>query len=96
MVHPRIARARLEALLTEAVPDRKAPLIESSVTAWELILKDLEIYHKASISQIHGRIGNEIPRRKLHQLKLLVKEGGRRGHSAGSSLRFAMLEVVEG
>lgn len=53
----------------------------------ELILKDLEIYHKASISQIHGRIGNEIPRRKLqHQLKLLVKEGriaktGQRRHT---------------
>jgi ATP-dependent DNA helicase RecG len=42
----------------------------------ELILRDLEIYRKASISQIHGRIGMEIPRRKLqHELKLLVREG---------------------
>ena len=42
----------------------------------ELILRDLEIYRKASISQIHGRIGKEIPRRKLqHELKLLVLEG---------------------
>jgi ATP-dependent DNA helicase RecG len=41
----------------------------------ELILRDLEIYRKASISQIHGRIGREIPRRKLqHELKLLVHE----------------------
>ena len=30
----------------------------------ELILRDLEIYRKASISQIHNRIGKEIPRRK--------------------------------
>lgn len=42
----------------------------------ELILRDMEIYRKASISQIHGRIGTEIPRRKLqHELKLLVREG---------------------
>ncbi len=42
----------------------------------ELILRDLEIYRKASIGQIHGRIGKEIPRRKLqHELKLLVREG---------------------
>jgi ATP-dependent DNA helicase RecG len=40
----------------------------------ELILRDLEIYRKASISQIHGRIGKEIPRRKLqHELKLMVQ-----------------------
>jgi ATP-dependent DNA helicase RecG len=42
----------------------------------ELILRDLEIYRKASISLIHGRIGKEIPRRKLqHELKLLVNDG---------------------
>lgn len=42
----------------------------------ELILKDLEIYRKASISQIHKRIGAEIPRRKLqNELKLLVLAG---------------------
>ena len=41
----------------------------------ELILRDLEIYRRASISQIHGRIGMEIPRRKLqHALKFLVGE----------------------
>jgi ATP-dependent DNA helicase RecG len=48
----------------------------------ELILRDLEIYRQASISQIHGRIGKEIPRRKLqHELKLLLKSGeiGRQG-----------------
>ena len=48
----------------------------------ELILRDLEIYRKASISEIHGRIGKEIPRRKLqHELKLLLKDGeiGRQG-----------------
>lgn len=33
----------------------------------ELILRDLEIYRKASISEIHGRIGNEIPRRKVRR-----------------------------
>lgn len=42
----------------------------------ELILRDLEIYRKASISQIHNRIGKEIPRRKLqHELKLMVQAG---------------------
>ena len=42
----------------------------------ELILRDLEIYEKASISQIHSRIGKEIPRRKLqHELKLMVQAG---------------------
>jgi len=42
----------------------------------ELILKDLEIYRKASISQIHGRIGSEIPRRKLQrELKSMVLAG---------------------
>ena len=40
----------------------------------ELVLRDLEIYRKASISQIHNRIGKEIPRRKLqHELKLMVQ-----------------------
>ena len=39
----------------------------------ELILRDLEIYRKASISQIHERIGKEIPRRKVQvALKELV------------------------
>ncbi len=48
----------------------------------ELILRDLEIYRKASISQIHERIGKEIPRRKVqHELKLLLNDGeiGRQG-----------------
>ena len=48
----------------------------------ELILRDLEIYRKASISQIHGRIGKEIPRRKLqHELRRMVQTGdiGRQG-----------------
>lgn len=53
----------------------------------ELILHDLEIYRKAGISQIHGRIGKEIPRRKLqHELKLMVQAGdigkqGQRKHT---------------
>jgi ATP-dependent DNA helicase RecG len=53
----------------------------------ELILRDLEIYRKAGISQIHGRIGKEIPRRKLqHELKLMVQAGdigkqGQRKHT---------------
>jgi len=53
----------------------------------ELILRDLEIYRKASISQIHNRIGKEIPRRKLqHALKLMVRSGeigkqGQRKHT---------------
>lgn len=42
----------------------------------ELILKDLEIYHRASISEIHERIGAEIPIRKLRkELQDLVKTG---------------------
>ncbi len=42
----------------------------------ELILRDLAIYRKAGISQIHNRIGKEIPRRKLqHELKLMVQAG---------------------
>ena len=48
----------------------------------ELILRDLEISREAGVSQIHARIGKEIPRRKLqNQLKLLLGEGkiGRRG-----------------
>jgi ATP-dependent DNA helicase RecG len=41
----------------------------------ELILRDLEIYRKASISEIHGRIGSEIPRRKIRrELGELVAE----------------------
>ena len=48
----------------------------------ELILRDLEIYKEARISEIHQRIGPEIPRRKLrYQLRLLVEAGeiGKRG-----------------
>lgn len=42
----------------------------------ELILRDLEIYRKASISQIHKRIGEEIPRSKLqYELRLMVERG---------------------
>lgn len=42
----------------------------------ELILRDLEIYRKASISEIHERIGTEIPRRKLRrELAELVAAG---------------------
>ncbi len=43
----------------------------------ELILRDLEIYRKASISEIHGRVGKEIPGRKIRrELTDLVKAGG--------------------
>lgn len=42
----------------------------------ELILRDLQIYGKASISQIHNRIGTEIPRRKLRrELAIMVASG---------------------
>jgi ATP-dependent DNA helicase RecG len=42
----------------------------------ELILRDLQIYGKASIGQIHNRIGKEIPRRKLRrELAVLTASG---------------------
>lgn len=42
----------------------------------ELVLRDLEIYRDASISEIHGRIGEEIPRRLLKdQLRRMVEQG---------------------
>lgn len=40
----------------------------------ELILRDLEIYEEAGISEIHQRIGSEIPRRKIeYELKRMVE-----------------------
>ena len=48
----------------------------------ELVLRDLEIYREAGISEIHGRIGEEIPRRLLKdQLRKMVEreEIGRKG-----------------
>jgi ATP-dependent DNA helicase RecG len=52
----------------------------------ELILRDLEIYRKASISEIHGRIGKEIARRKVRrelaelvEAKEIGSQGVRRG-----------------
>ena len=48
----------------------------------ELILRDLEINREASISEIHGQIGEEIPRRLLkNQLRKMVATGevGRKG-----------------
>lgn len=42
----------------------------------ELILHDLEKYKDASISEIHARIGSEIPRRLLkNQLSMMVQRG---------------------
>ncbi len=42
----------------------------------ELILRDLEIYKEASIGEIHGRIGLEIPKRKVRgELQRLVTTG---------------------
>jgi ATP-dependent DNA helicase RecG len=42
----------------------------------ELILRDLEIYRKGSIGEIHERIGKEIPRRTLQDtLKRMVQAG---------------------
>ena len=42
----------------------------------ELILRDLEIYGHSGLADIHGRIGSEIPRRKVqHILWGLVDEG---------------------
>jgi ATP-dependent DNA helicase RecG len=52
----------------------------------ELILRDLEIYRKSSISEIHDRIGNEIPRRKVRrELAELERTGelGSRGVKRG-------------
>lgn len=54
-----------------------------------LILQDIEIYSEASISEIHHRIGSEIPRHKIkHELSALYREGviGRTG--AGRSVRY--------
>jgi ATP-dependent DNA helicase RecG len=48
----------------------------------ELVLRDLEIYKDASISEIHERIGDEIPRRLLKdQLRIMVERGeiGKKG-----------------
>ena len=48
----------------------------------ELLLRDLEVYRRASVGEIHGRIGPEIPRRALqYELKRLVGAGeiGRTG-----------------
>ena len=48
----------------------------------ELVLRDLEIYKDASISEIHERIGDEIPRRLLKdQLRIMVerREIGKKG-----------------
>ncbi len=48
----------------------------------ELVLRDLEIYRDASISEIHERIGDEIPRRLLKdQLRIMVERGeiGKKG-----------------
>jgi len=52
----------------------------------ELILRDLEIYREASISEIHGRIGPEIPRRRVQRMlaelvneALIRPKGERRG-----------------
>lgn len=48
----------------------------------ELILRDLEIYREAGISEIHARIGKEIPLRRLReQLYAMVERGeiGKKG-----------------
>lgn len=48
----------------------------------ELVLRDIEIYRDASISEIHERIGDEIPRRLLKdQLRIMVERGeiGKKG-----------------
>jgi ATP-dependent DNA helicase RecG len=53
----------------------------------ELILHDLEIYRRASIGEIHHRIGTEIPRRRIRQvLSVLVGERqiGRSGVKRGT------------
>jgi len=53
----------------------------------ELILRDLEIYRNASISEIHGRIGKEIPRRKVRRelAELVASKGiGSRGVKRGA------------
>lgn len=53
----------------------------------ELILRDLGIHREAAISEIHKRIGEEIPLRDLRrQLKRLVDEGaiGKKGAKRGT------------
>ena len=48
----------------------------------ELVLRDLEIYKQAGISEIHARIGEEIPLRHLReQLRRMVERGeiGKKG-----------------
>ena len=42
-----------------------------------LILRDLEVYREASSSEMRGRIGEEIPARRIrHELQNLVAEDG--------------------
>ena len=49
---------------------------EAIASAVDELTRDLQIYGKASISQIHNRIGKEIPRRKLRrELAGLVASG---------------------
>ena len=54
-----------------------------------LILRDLEIYREAAISEIHGRIGPEIARRKVQRvLADLVKSGRIRAEGEKRGRRY--------
>ena len=55
----------------------------------ELILRDLEIYREASISEIHQRVGTEIPRHKLKlALAVLYSERAIGRTGGGRSIRY--------
>ena len=62
----------------------------------ELILRDLEIYREASIGEIHRRIGEEIPRRRIRSaIQDLLDEGEimKRGENRGR--RYLLTESPE-
>jgi ATP-dependent DNA helicase RecG len=58
----------------------------------ELILRDLEIYREASISEVHGRIGPEILRRRVQRmLAELVSEGRIRPQGERRGRRYSFV-----
>lgn len=58
----------------------------------ELILSDLAIYERASISEIHDRIGAEIPRRRIQRvLADLVTEGSLEIEGQGRGRRYVIV-----
>jgi ATP-dependent DNA helicase RecG len=58
----------------------------------ELILRDLAIYETASISELHGRIGKEIPRRRIQRLLAELSESGEiRSEGEGRGRKYVMV-----